>query len=199
MKCLLLFQNIRDKKGFSLIELLVGLLLMITVGSIVLTIFFATLRGANKTASLEAIRQNGSHAINQISRAIRSAKSFDGVSLNGVDTFSTYCVVPDGPTPPFIQYKAVQVTTFDDVTEVYRCPLDDEEGLYVNDQSLIDQGKVIVSPQNACYFICIQTASSGVPTIGINFTLSTNVQSSSPDIRSTLPFQTTVSPRNFAR
>lgn len=187
-----------SSKGFTLVELLVGLLLILTIGTIVFSIFTATLRGTNKSSSLNALRHSGSTAMDQITRAIRNAKEFNGVSLNGVDTFSEYCLVPDGQTEP-TQYKALMVTTFDDNTFVYRCPLNQEQGIYENFTPLIDTAEVVVNPQNSCYFTCLQSTTAGVPTIGIHFTLTPTGQTGTTDGDSRLEFETRVSPRNFAR
>lgn len=188
----------RSLPGFTLVELLVGLLLILTIGTIVFSIFTATLRGTNKSLSLNALRQSGSTAMDQISRGIRNAREFNGVSLNGVDTFSEYCLVPDGQTEP-TQYKAVMVTTFDDEEVVYRCPINQEQGMYENFTPLMDTETVVVNPQSACFFTCIQSTTAGVPTIGIHFVLTPKIQTGSADTESRLEFDTRVSPRNFVR
>lgn len=184
--------------GYTLVELLVGLTVIFAIGSIVFAIFISTLRGTNKSASLEAIRQNGSAATNQITRAVRNAKVFDGVSLDGTGNFSVSCVMSNGPTPPFTRYKGLSVTTFEDTVEVYRCPVDAETAIFKNNQPITDSAVVTVDAES-CYFTCIQTTSTSVPVVGINFLLRTKNQTGSPDFDSQETFSTTVSPRNFVR
>lgn len=186
------------RRGYTLIELLVGLTVILAIGSIVFSIFVATLRGTNKSTSLEAIRQNGSSAINQIARAVRNAKSFDGVSLDGVSDFVASCVMPDGPTPPFTQYKGVRVTTFEDSVETYRCPSETETALFKNDEPITDSS-VVTADYGSCYFTCVQTSATSIPTIGINFSLYNRNQTGSPDFDSEDTFSTAVAPRNFVR
>lgn len=184
-------------RGYTLVELLVGLTVILAVGSIVFAIFVAGLRGANKSTSIEAIRQNGSSALNQITRAVRNAKTFNGVSLGGVSSFTASCVMPNGPTPPFTQYSAVSVTSFEDATDVYRCPSENETAVFKNNSPLTDESVSVVP--GSCYFTCVQTGVASAPSVGINFTLQNQVQTGSADIDSEATFTTTVSPRNFTR
>lgn len=186
------------RRGYTLIELLIGLTVILVVGSIVFAIFVSTLRGTNKSVSLEAIRQNGSSAINQITKAVRNSKSFDGVSLDGLSDFTVRCVMPNGPTPPFTQYKGVQVTTFEDTAETYRCPLETENAIFKNNEPITDSG-VVIAPFESCYFTCVQVSATSVPSIGIHFLLINKNQTGSADFDSSEIFSTTVSPRNFIR
>lgn len=185
-------------KGFTLIELLVGLTIILAIGTMVFSVFVATLRSTNKSVSTTAVSQNGSHALNQIARSVRNSKQFGGVSLTGEVPFTSSCVMENGPTPPYIQYKAVRITNFDDAEEIYRCPVDDETGIYFNEESLINTDLVSAS-QATCSITCVQNTVSSVPVIGITFTLSTKNQTGSPDTDSSEKFQTTVSPRNYSR
>lgn len=192
------YTTYKKEYGFSLIELLVGLAIILAIGTMVFAIFVATLRSTNKSATTSAIEQNGSSAISQISRAIRNAKEFNGVSLTGDGIFTTSCVMEEGPTPPYTQYKAVKLTTFEDQEEIYRCPIDDETALYFNDEALTNADLVSTTAQS-CSITCVQTTSSSVPVIGIDFTLTNVVQTGSSDTDTTKRFQTTVSPRNYSR
>src|SRR5437867_818255 len=63
--------------GFTLIEVLVSMILVTTVGSIIISIFFGTLRGTNKSNVLTGLRQNGDFALFQIEKMVRFAKSLD--------------------------------------------------------------------------------------------------------------------------
>lgn len=184
--------------GFTLIELLVGLTIILAIGTMVFSIFVATLRSTNKSVSTNAIQQNGSYALSQMTRSIRNAKDFNGVSLSGGEPFTTSCVMAEGPTPPYTQYKAVKITNFDNQTEIYRCPIDDETEIFYNDQPLTNSDLVSTTP-SSCFLTCIQATASSVPVIGIDFTMRNANQTGATDIDSSKHFQTTVSPRNFGR
>ena len=67
------------QKGFSLIEILVGIAIIITATTVVLSIIVSTFRISNKTTTNSVIRQNGNYSINQVSRMLQFADSFNGI------------------------------------------------------------------------------------------------------------------------
>src|SRR3989344_583306 len=96
---------IRKSEGFTLIELLVVILVIFSVGILIASILVSALRGSNKTNTIDLVRRNGNSAITQMSRTIRYAQSFDGVSIDGTaDSYTTSCVPQIGaiPAPPNI-------------------------------------------------------------------------------------------------
>src|SRR3989344_4471058 len=74
---------IRKSDGFTLVELLVVILVIFSVGVLISSVLFSALRGANKTNTIDLVRRNGNSAITQMSRMIRYSQSFDGVSIDG--------------------------------------------------------------------------------------------------------------------
>lgn len=196
----------RDKNvlcGFTLIELIISLFLIITIGSVVVSIFFSALRGSGRSSAITIVRQNGNSAMLEISRLIRSAKSFNGVSIDGVSEFSQSCVSSSvsalTPTPTPAQYAGIQVTAFDNGIVTIKCPTGSETAITSNSADLVDTGVVSVSSYPSCSFTCYQASDTDLPTIGISFILQSNTIAGSIDAPVTLPFQTTIVPRNFVR
>ena len=64
----------QNKKGFTLIELLASIAVIVVIGSVIAGIIKSSLRGSNKTNTIEAIRQNGNYALSQISKNIEYAQ-----------------------------------------------------------------------------------------------------------------------------
>ena len=185
--------------GFTLVELLVSLIVLVAIGSIIGAILFSSLRGASKTNVMQSVRQNGNYAILQLSKTMRSAKSFNGVSTDGVN-YQTNCVqipvVPPSPTPTPIPYSYVKLTSFDDQPMVFSCS---QTTIYLNVDSLIDTTSVLLAP-NSCSFTCGQSSIADPPTITIKFSLTqANTGTLFAEKKANIDFQTSIAIRNFLR
>lgn len=183
-----------QKNGFTLIEILVVLVLFSSVGSIIASILFTTLRGNSKATVLINVKQNGNYAISQIEKTVRDAQTFKGVSLDTtiapVDTsFNLNCSTPlpqpeDPPTPPNvptptpIRYKHVRVADSNSVVYTFSCvaPAGSPATVRMNvnppgtTSSLLDTASVSMQG-STCYFTCIQQNRTDSPIIGIHFEL----------------------------
>lgn len=182
--------------GFTLIELLVVMAVIVLIGSLISVILFSSLRGANKTGTETALKQNGNFAISQMAKSIRFAKRFDGVSVNG-SSYTTNCVtttvLATTPTPTPIPYKYVKITALDGGQTTYACGV---TTIASNSASLLDTSVVTVS---SCSFSCSQQSVEDFPTINILFTLSSAKSSTFFEQKGTSTFQTGVTMRNALR
>ncbi len=181
--------------GYTLVELLAVMAIVVVVGVIIAGILISSLRGGSKSNVLDNVRQNGNDAITQMSKMIIYAQNFNGVSTDGVfyKTNCTQAIPPSpSPTPVPITYQYIKITSFDRGQTIFSC-----NGLTIasNGASLIDISTVSVVA-NSCYFTCTQTNFGQAPTIGINLTLSQNTSSSFAEKQATIPFQTSVTIRN---
>jgi len=176
--------------GFTLIEVLIVMAVAAAVGSTVFGILFTTLRSYNKANSVTLVRQNGENAISQMTRLIRSAKTFEGVGT-GDDTFTTDC--PQITPPP--RYSQVKLTSFDGTSIVLSC---EAETISLNGSPLINNSEVTLG-ENPCYFVCTQSAPSGAPRIDINFSLLRKDANNVTDKQAKLDFHTSVIPRNVGQ
>lgn len=184
-----------SQKGYTLIELLAVIVVVVTVGTIIAGIIVNSLRGGNRSTNVNDIRENGNFALSQISKMIIFAKSFDGVSdgtlVNGSRVYTTNCTVAV-PTPVPIHYQYLKITSFDRGQTEFEC---NGAVLASNGAKLVDTStRYIVS---GCYIICTQNNISVLPTINISFTLAKKTTSVSfAENNVSIPFETSANFRN---
>lgn len=160
--------------GFTLIELLISMAVLMVVGSIMIIVFFSTLRGTGKSQVLISVRQNGNYALSQMSRQIRMAES--AVCQN------------DG---------TVDVTSaLDHEVTTYKCTETNiASSTAVQDFFLLDDTQV---KAESCSFTCGEQAPLDIPYVTIQFDLTNADNLSLPEQRIETPvtFTTTVLLRN---
>jgi type II secretory pathway pseudopilin PulG len=190
------------KNGFTLIELLVSIVVMIAVGTIIAGIVSSSLRGTNKTNTIENIRQNGNYVLNQISKNIEYAQLLDGkntgLSNDDGETYDVNCKDSLNPTPtPETAYDLISVQTSDNALIKYKCDVSNPlvPVLTANGTSLIDDSLVSL---RSCSFKCVQSKPTEIPMIKISFSLGSKnsnkmVENSTPPVT----FETSVILRNY--
>lgn len=187
-----------QKKGFTLVELLVVLAILVTIGSIISAILYSAFRGSGKATTTEIVRQNGDYAMTQMTKLIKNSawnlvyNSGDGVSADG-KTYTTICVLPTGtptPTPSVYHYLRVtslrdnQQTTFlcdstADVAPSIRVVPTPAPGVPIASISAYGQsGQVVYQLADpkavnviSCQFVCSTPIAGTNPTITITATL----------------------------
>lgn len=183
----------KNNKGFTLVELLAVSVVMVAVSVIITATITSSLRGTTKTNTINDVRQNGNYAISQVSKMIEYAKSFGGVSNDGVN-FTSSCInlaLPLTPTPTPPQYSNIKIIGFDNGETIFSC----SSVIASNGASLIDTNLVFV---DACSFTCSQDKSTDAPIIGINFSLSKKTTSSLFENKASVSFKTSVKMRNLS-
>src|SRR3989344_8772259 len=115
-------QSSELNRGFTLVELLASIIVLVAVGSIMSGIITSSLRGTNKTTTIENIRQNGNYTLAQMSKNIGYAQVFSGLSNNDID-YVTSCPFSTAPTPaPTITpYNYIKVTPLNSNSITYSC------------------------------------------------------------------------------
>lgn len=199
--------------GFTFIELLAAIVILITIGGIVVSIFVSSLRNTTKTNTITIVRQNGNFAITHMSRMLRFARSFDGVSIDDT-SYQSNCVVPTPgggtPTPTPSQYQQVKFTAHDGGQTTFLCSyvpaenpsepptIASRSGSSVP-SSFLDTSAVSIT---TCYFTCTQNSLSDYPIVGIHFQLQDQRGTTPalfPERTATIPFTTSVTMRNLFR
>ncbi len=110
-----------NKRGFSIIEILVAITIFAVIGVLVTRSISMTLRGSKKSDSLVRVRENLNYSLAVIERQIRNAESItactgatsnriDYTSLEGIDT-SFVCTVSG--TDRFISSGSARLTSDD--------------------------------------------------------------------------------------
>ncbi len=183
------------QRGYTLVELLAVITIIVVVGVIVAGILVSSLRGGSKSNVLDNVRQNGNYAITQMSKMILYAQNFNGVSADNT-FYTTDCtqVIPSSPSPaptpsPKV-YSYIKITSFDGGQTIFSC---NGSTIASNGASLVDTATVSLV---SCTFSCIQDNFGQAPTIGISFTLSQNTGSAFAEKQATIPFNTSITIRN---
>ncbi|MBU2632352.1 hypothetical protein KKG52_01430 [Patescibacteria group bacterium] len=191
-----LFYQPNSSKGYTLVELLAVIIVLIVVGLVVVGILASTLRGKNKTNILNEVTQNGNRVVLQIGKSIEYAERFEGVKANPVSEPALDCISYDviTPTPSPQQYKSVLIKKFDSADSIleYSCN-DSNSTLELDGESLIDSNIFKVTD---CYFTCTQSFETASPAIGVHFTLSNTREEKFAERKVSVPFDTTVVMRN---
>lgn len=186
----------KNRNGFTIVELLAVIIILVTVGTIIVAILTSTTRAGNKSATTENVRRNGNFAIEQMFKMITYAMSFQGVSLDGV-TYNN-CVPPSvgplTPTPTPTQYKYLKISSFDEGQTTFHC--NDSNSTIASISAagifyLVDPSMV-----TSCYFICYQETETAAPRIDIYLDLKAKSQSLFSESQAEIPFQTSVTMRN---
>lgn len=178
------------QRGFTIVEILAVMIVFIAIGSIAAAVFFTSLRVVNKSNSLASLRENGNYALSQMTKMIRYAVVFSGVSDDGT-MYSNAC--SSGPvknTP----YPYLKITSFDGYDTVFHCVTGANGNVSSNSAALLDTN--IVKTVDACSFSCSQANEGDAPTILINLTISETGLAGIVEKNTTLPLQTSVTFRN---
>lgn len=177
-----------SEQGYTLIELLAVMIILVSVGVIITAILVTSLRGGNKSNTTNDVRQNGDYIISQMSKMIAYARSFDGVSVSGAT--GSYVKDCTAVVSPPTAYKYIKVTSFDKGTTVFSCT---GSTIASNGADLIDITSLAVS---SCNFYCSQINSTSPVTINVVFTLSKTNSGFFVENQTSIPFDTTIAPRN---
>lgn len=198
----------QSQHGFTLIEILVTMTVLLAVGSILISILISSLRGTNKVNSIDNVRRNGNYALEQMGKMIRYSQSFDGVSDDPNGVFTTKCtppVVAVTPTPTPSVYHYVKITGFDGGKTTLSClSAGDPGGPKIASTSaagtvdFIDTISASSTVEiDSCSITCTQSTVVSPPTVTIQFSLSNKTSSELLENQASVPFQTSVTVRNF--
>jgi type II secretory pathway pseudopilin PulG len=171
------------QKGFTLVELLAVMAVLITVGTVVFGILVASLRGSSKSEILTDVTQNGNYALTEMTKTIRFAQTVE-------DPSPCY----QGTPPEPVTASSITIRNVDNSRITYACTsIDGNDTIASNGASLLDTNAVSVT---SCSFSCSQDTVYKAPSIGISFTLNNKGSNDSADNQAPLTFQTTVVLRN---
>lgn len=163
------------RKGFTLIEIIVVVGVLIIIMTVGVTSFLNVLRSSTKSNTATLVKQNGDHALSIMSRMIRNAREL--VTYDEVEGKELTIKNPDG-----------QQTTFS-------CR-DEELDIASNGASLIESGVKIV---DCSYVFDIQRSDTGLKpdVVIIVFTLEQTGDGLRSEEQVSIGFKTTVVLRNI--
>jgi len=114
------------KKGFSLIEILVGLGLFAVLGTVSSVMLLSTLRGARKAAAINIAKNEGQYALNAMAQTTRFAKACSSTATS------------------------LTLTKTDDTTVIYNLA----SGVIVSGSANLTSEKVVATACGGTMFTC---------------------------------------------
>jgi prepilin-type N-terminal cleavage/methylation domain-containing protein len=201
-------KNVNSNQGFTLVELLISIIVLVVIGSVITGIISSSLRGSSKANNIEKIRQAGNYALNQITKGITYTQAFNKQATGLSNDYNV--TPPDLPYPsvcsssPGTQYKYITVQSTSSILTRYNC---DDSTLTVATKQNVAGSTFTDPPDNlvdassfaltGCNFTCIQ-AENEVPIINIKFKIGPKNPSglAEDNISSEVTFETSVTMRN---
>jgi len=179
-----------SKNGYTLVELLAVIFVLVAVGTIISSIITSVLRASNKSTNMEVVRRNGNSAIAQMSKMISYAQSFNGV-YDEISHQWTDCVGASSTK----KYYNVKITSFDYDTTTFTCA-DSKIASESSEGSII----YLVDPSLnvACYFNCAQESAAAPAKIDIFLDIKATSSAIFSESQAEIPFETSVVIRNSA-
>jgi type II secretory pathway pseudopilin PulG len=178
--------RILNNKGFTMIELLVSIAIIITTATIVVAVITASFRGSTQTAINENLRLEGNAALSQLGKMIQFADGFEGV-VDGEGNEFDNCTASDEDAT----FNDIRLNV-DGVTTTISCK---DSGMQINSEHIFDTTTLNVEN---CAIKCSQLNSTDSPTIGIEFDLSRN-NSELVEQRSSMHFEKNIKMRNLSQ
>lgn len=176
--------NIESRKGYTIVELLAVVFILVIISGMISGILYSTLRGSNKTRITTEVTQNGNYAMSVISNIIVDSRSVTNVG--GTD-ISDCTASPSGTS---ISLKRLNGT----ITNL-SCA---NNTISSDSASLINTNQVQIE-NNSCFFYCSQTTNDpyAIPIVGVTFKVKDKATGLF-ESQSNATFDTSVSIRNYS-
>jgi prepilin-type N-terminal cleavage/methylation domain-containing protein len=174
------------KNGYTLVELLAVIIVLVVVGTIVSSTLVSVLRSSNKSTVTENVRKNGNYAISQMSKMIAYAQKFEGVSVDGT-TYYTDCT--SQAAGALTAYNYVQIKAFDGGITTFACT-----NSQIASQSSTGNLSYLVDPtmDTTCYFNCTQESAAAPAKIDIFLDIKATNSAIFSETQADIPFETSV-------
>lgn len=193
--------SVNFQQGYTLVELLVVILVVIITGVIIANTLFYTLKAGDKEKAISNLKQDGNFAISQMVKSITYAKSFDGFA-DAAGTFFNDCIPQSAPTPTPNpnQIRQIKITSFDGGQTTFIC----NPGACTGSTSISSKSAALAVAADLtsssvcvseCNFTCAQSSSFSPVTIGIHFRLQQKSGNFSEN-QASIIFDTTATMRN---
>lgn len=179
----------KNNSGYTIIELLAVVTILVAVAGIIAALITQTLRGSSRTTVTNNVSQAGNYVTSVISNSIISAKNV--VAVGGEDVSD--CT--QNPTGNSIELLISDRRG----TVIYAC---ENDTISSNSASLIDTNRLRIdtADSSACYFTCRQYSNDPYtpPVIEFGFTLTQKEEEALFESRSQAPFSTSALMRNYS-
>lgn len=177
----MIYSKLKYQNGYTLIELLSVISILVIISGIVSAILFSTLRGTDKTRITTEVSQNGSYAISVISNAIIDSGSV--TQINEIDVED--CTASPSGTQITLRRLNGMATSFS-------CS---NNNILQDNVELVNSSTVKVVN---CSFYCNQKSDDpySIPSVGISFRVEQKTGGFAEQ-QSSSPFNTSVSMRTY--
>lgn len=176
------------QRGYTIIELLAVMTIVVVVSGMIAGILYSTLRGGSKSKITSDVAQNGNYAISVISQTI--ILSQDVTSVGG--TPITSCITSPTGT-------SIDLTQSDGSTITFSCTNNTVASTSATvTSSLIDTSNLEVDP-TTCAFKCRQDNNNpiAIPVIDVAFSVKQKGSVTNAEAKSSASFSTSTSMRNY--
>lgn len=175
-------KKLNSKQGYTIVELLAVVSILVIISGIISGILYSTLRGTGKTRINTEVSQSGAYALSVFTNAVVDSGSV--TQINDVD-ISDCTASPSG--------TSVTLRRLDGATTKFSCT---NNTINKDDVSIVNNN--IVSISN-CSFTCKQKTddSYSIPSVDISFTVSQKA-GKFVELIGTSTFNTSVTMRNYA-
>lgn len=186
------------ERGYTVIELLTVVGVIVAITGILTGIIFSTLRGTSKTNTTSAVAQNGNAALTIISNILTSSDAVLQMR-DGPDIILN----EDGDCTASPMGDEISLRRIDGGVTTLICDnymLASRSGAL--DLPLIDTTQVTINTDDAvaCYFICKQEVNDpySPPSIEVGFTITDSFSGGSFEKTASAGFKTSVTLRNYS-
>lgn len=167
-------KNITNKKGMSLVEILITISVFAVLGILTTRAVITTLRGARKSDSQIQVKENINYAFSVMERQLRSAEEIS-------PCFSV-------PTPG----TSISYVSLEGEPSTFSCELTANTGYVASGSARLTSSEVKVT---SCSISCVQEISNYPPIVSISVT-ATDVNSSGPEA-GVVTMETEIVGRNY--
>ena len=201
--------KIENQKGYTIVELLAVIAILVVISGIIVAILYSTLRGSNKTKITSEVTQNGSYVLSVFNKTLNDSRSVTMIGALNVGDIINTNDVQDCKTKP-TSNTSITLKRLDGKLTRFACENIDVDGTPVsaitinNDplteivgKPLINTRAVQVEP-NSCSFSCDQSSGDlyAYPIVGVSFKIK-DKNSVVAESQSSQVFQTSVSLNNY--
>lgn len=188
--------NAKRRHGFTLLETLVSIGVVATVGALIAQVFFTTTRTNTKTELLKDVKQNGEYAVDLMTRLIHNSLQVAPADCSPTGSTQQYIDIenPDGNTTQFgcLDYDDHVNPAVSRIASVSAMTGSTD---YLTSSNVTLGGTSCADPTNSLQFTCTSYADQA-PVVTIQFKLGQRGTSTSNFEQANINFKTSVSSRN---
>lgn len=204
-----LMKIVNKQEGYTIIELLAVISILVVMSGIIVSILYSTLRGSSKTKITSEVTQNGSYVLSVVNKTINDSRSVTMIgALNVGDVINTNDV--QDCKNKLTSTNSITLKRLDgtktrfacgnvgvDGSNIYAITINTDPSGVGAERPLINANSVAVE-ENSCSFTCDQSSGDlyAYPIVGVKFKLK-DKGATVAESQGSQVFQTSVSLNNY--